>query len=379
MRFLLITAIYPPDIGGPASYVPKVADALAAGGHYVTVLTMSDGGGVEKTSFGELVRVDRRRSVFLRKLAAGKAVFRLARRADVIYVNGLFEEVWPMLLLRRRRVVAKVVGDWAWERMRLRGAYQGSIDQFQTERHLGVKGAFLRFLRWLVVQPYRHIVVPGNYLAGIVVKWFGSKEPNIHVIYNGVTVPGDVNSSASHNRHNSIRICTVCRLVPWKRVDELITCLEGMERVRLTVVGDGPERGRLEMLAVDCSVSEKVEFLGSVTRTRVLQELELSDIVVLNSDYEGMPHVLIEAMALGKPIIARRSGGSAELVRHGVTGFLVSKKEELRDCIIRLAGDAEERLRAGAMARLLYEERYLESKMLEQTVSLLSRIGTGSI
>ena len=109
--------------------------------------------------------------------------------------------------------------------------------------------------------------------------------------------------------------------MPWKRVDEVIECLAECSGANLKVVGDGPERIRLERIATEVGLSDRVAFLGALPRERALWEMSTSDVVVLNSDYEGLPHVVVEAMSLGKPVVARYSGGSEEVVRHEETGF----------------------------------------------------------
>ena len=100
---------------------------------------------------------------------------------------------------------------------------------------------------------------------------------------------------------------TVCRLVPWKGVDELIK--ECSKRgLSLAVVGDGPERSNLEKLAqgqYGCNVT----FLGDVPHKNLPALLNASKIFVLNSHYEGSPHSLIEALSIGMAAIARESTG----------------------------------------------------------------------
>ena len=188
MRALLTTAIYPPDIGGPASYVPKIADELARRGHAITVLTLADGESEEQREYGRLVRVDRRRGVLTRKLAALRMIARESAEVDLIYVNGLYEEALPILLRAKCPVVAKVVGDWAWERMRVRGLYSDTIDKFQTDPDVGLWGRLARSLRTLSMKPFSDVIVPSNYLRGIVDKW-NLNGCRIHVIHNGVQVP----------------------------------------------------------------------------------------------------------------------------------------------------------------------------------------------
>jgi len=114
MNILIVTGIFPPDIGGPATYVPAVSAELAKRGHNITVVTLSDSLAHNDRSypFG-IVRI--RRAVFKpwRFLLTVAAIVRNGRRADLIYVNGLYPEAVAANFLLRKPLAQKIVGDWA--------------------------------------------------------------------------------------------------------------------------------------------------------------------------------------------------------------------------------------------------------------------------
>ncbi|MBU0595765.1 glycosyltransferase [Candidatus Bipolaricaulota bacterium] len=121
----------------------------------------------------------------------------------------------------------------------------------------------------------------------------------------------------------------------------------------LLLVGDGPLRGGLEQLSHELDLVEHVRFLGSVSNEAVLELASAADIAVLASHVEGLPTSLIEAMAVGLPVVATAVGGVSEVVIDGVTGFLVPPRnvdalaDALRDVI-----DDERKRRAMARAAL---------------------------
>ena len=88
------------------------------------------------------------------------------------------------------------------------------------------------------------------------------------------------------------------------------------------IVGDGPERKSLEQLIIDFGLPSEVKLLGYVPRERLDSYYAISDLVVLTSRSEGIPLVLMEAMAHGKTVLAPAITGIPELVLHGETGFL---------------------------------------------------------
>jgi glycosyltransferase involved in cell wall biosynthesis len=111
--------------------------------------------------------------------------------------------------------------------------------------------------------------------------------------------------------------------------------------LELRLVGDGPDRQALETLAADLGVSDGARFLGRMTETDAMAEIARSDIFVLPSFMEGLPIVLMEAMALGVPVVASNVAGIPELVEAGTGGLLFtpSRWDELARCIEGLLSD----------------------------------------
>ena len=115
----------------------------------------------------------------------------------------------------------------------------------------------------------------------------------------------------------------------------------GHPDLTLRLVGDGPDRDALERLSQELSVGDAVTFAGRLPEPDTLVEIAKADLLVLPSFMEGLPIVLMEAMALGVPVIASRVAGIPELVVDGKTGLLFapSNWDELAQCIARLLGD----------------------------------------
>ena len=325
MNLLLVTGIFPPDRGGPASYVPRLAAALARAGHHVEVLCLSDRLDHAAPAADDAFRLHRiRRGLFWpwRILLTTFTIWRLALRHDLLYVNGLGAESALAAVLAGRPTVHKVVGDYAWERATGRGWFRGTLDAYQTS----VKSPGLHLLDWIRTFPLRlarQLIVPSRYLRRIVSGW-GIEERKIRVILNAV----DRHEPAPENPQplpawDGKTLITVCRLEPWKGVDGLIQLLPELPGARLIVAGDGGLRARLEAEARACGVAERVQFLGSIPPGSVRGCLRQADAFVLNSTYEGLPHVVLEAMSAGVPVIATDAGGTSEVVENNVTGLLV--------------------------------------------------------
>jgi glycosyltransferase involved in cell wall biosynthesis len=121
-----------------------------------------------------------------------------------------------------------------------------------------------------------------------------------------------------------------------------------LDGVRLVIAGDGPERARLEAAAPD-----GVSFLGALPRGDVLGLLKSADAAILTSAWENFPHGVVEALAVGTPVIATRTGGVAEIVRDGENGLLVEPGDApaFAAAVRRYLadGDLRARLRAAAV------------------------------
>lgn len=118
-------------------------------------------------------------------------------------------------------------------------------------------------------------------------------------------------------------LATVGRLAEVKRIDLQLHALQAIPAARLIIVGDGPERGRLEVLRDQLSFANRVKFLGALPHEEALRIIRAADIFLLSSRTEGLSHVLLEAMSLGTPCIATSVGGNIELITDGLNGLLV--------------------------------------------------------
>jgi glycosyltransferase involved in cell wall biosynthesis len=145
----------------------------------------------------------------------------------------------------------------------------------------------------------------------------------------------------------------VGRLIPLKRVDALLSIVATLPDVALVVVGEGDQRAALERMAADLGIENRVEFTGAIGEEAVWSVLAQSSLLVLNSTTENCPHVLLEAMAMGLPVVSARVGGVPEIVQTGVNGVLVDPHDssELRAAIQKILGDDRLRAELGAAAK----------------------------
>jgi len=360
MRVLLVTGIYPPDIGGPATYMPQLANSLSNNGHDVIVVTLSDVStwpGDASAPY-QVVRIPRPMSKGWRLPVTVRTLRRWFTWADVVLANGLFMEVGLARQGMRVPVVMKVVGDWAWERAVGRKWLSDSVDVFQEGRYTW-RVRLLKLVRTWMFRQADWVYTPSEYLRRLLSRW-GLAPERVRVISNAVVVPGGPPEPAALPTFDGWTLVTVGRLAFWKGMDGIIRALTDLPDVRLVVVGDGPEGASLRLLATSLGVANRVFFAGRVPAENVGAYTRAADLFVLNSTLvEGMPIAVLEAMALGVPVIATAVGGTPEVVVHDVNGVLVPPRDDraLVAAIRAMLDDPARRARLVQGGRATVEQR----------------------
>jgi colanic acid/amylovoran biosynthesis glycosyltransferase len=179
---------------------------------------------------------------------------------------------------------------------------------------------------------------------------------------------------------NGLELLTAARLTQAKGHVVLFHALEELGRrgveVRLTIVGEGPKRRDLEQLARQLGVDSRIRFEGAVGRERIHHYYRRADVFCLPSFAEGVPVVLMEAMAMELPVVATDVMGVRELVNDGVNGLLVrpSRSDLMADAIDRLATDADLRRRLGGAGRETVTREFDIRRSAEQIHHAFGRI-----
>ncbi|MDD5725910.1 MAG: glycosyltransferase family 4 protein [Patescibacteria group bacterium] len=317
MKMVLATGIYPPEIGGPAGYVRGLAAELVSRGHQVAVVAY----GTDKTEMGrgfEVTVILRTYGPLVRYCRYMLAVRRLARKSDLVYIQGPVSEGLPGMLgaiLANKPTVLKIVGDYAWEQYQQTSVKNPELlDEFLTHRHSGKVRLFEAIERW-VAKKAKVIIVPSKYLKTVVEKW-GIPSNKIKVVYNSIPpLPSVVDDQlrVKHQLEDKKVILTVVRAVPWKGGDFLCDCLKELPiDYVLAVIGDGPSLEQWKQHAERISVADRVIWLGRLSRAEVANWYRAANVFVLATGYEGFPHVVVEACSVGLQCIVSDRGGNPE-------------------------------------------------------------------
>lgn len=203
-----------------------------------------------------------------------------------------------------------------------------------------------------------------EFVKNLALKYNLAPADKFVVIYNGVA-PRIVSTDAGQKTGN--RLIFVGRLAEPKKPEFIIEAMgrlpdEMKDNIKLVIVGDGPKRKVSENLARANNV--KVEFKGAVSRGETLREMELADIFVFASAWEGFPYTILEAMSCGLPVIASDVGGISEVLNEQ-NGILIKNDiQQIKGVIINLVSNKEMRYSLGQKGRFLIEQKYSLDKML---------------
>lgn len=340
MKILVATGIFPPQIGGPATYSKLLLDELPKRGVEVEIANFGD-------------HLDK--PWFIRHYSYFCEVLKKAETADIVFAQDPVSAGLPALLASQicnKRFFIRVAGDYAWEQGVQRFGVTDSIDEFQTKTH-DIRTEILKKVQRFVVGSAEKVITPSVYFKHLVSSWFPSLT-TVEAIYNGIEFLDTIPTKTAARKMLGISrtekiLVSSGRLVPWKGFELLIKIVGSYKRegtpVRLFIIGDGPQRGSLEKLIKEEDVVNEVIITGSVSREVMLRHIVAADTFVLNTQFESFSFAIVEAMRAGTTVISTPVGSIPELIEHGTEGILVPFDDQkgFIEAITAVLGDAKVR------------------------------------
>lgn len=358
-KILLTTGIFPPEIGGPATYSALLQKELPGFGIEVEVLPF---------------RTVRHLPSLIRHLVFFWKVFVRGRKADLLYTQDPVSVGFPTMLaakILRKPFLARIAGDWVWEQSAQRFGVKESIDDFQLTKY-GFKVEFLRKIEHLTVKFADLVITPSQYFRKLVSKWNPSKN-NVITIYNGISFSDIINKEASFESKTMI---SAGRLVPWKGFDCLIEMMPNLPDWKLFIAGEGPDHEKLNKLILDLNLADRVFLLGNMERGELIQKIQKSEIFILNTSFESFSFQVVEAMRAKTPVVTTNIGNLSEIIKNGQEGILV-EPNNTNEII-----EAIEKLSHPEFRKSLVEQAFIKSEMfsiqntLEQTSKTILQLIT---
>jgi teichuronic acid biosynthesis glycosyltransferase TuaC len=243
------------------------------------------------------------------------------------------------------------------------------LDAYSTQQVKGRSQLWCRRITQRVYRSSRRVICISEHVREQVLEGAG-QSCRTSVVYNGVDL--QLFSPGKEPASNQPKIVSVGNLIPIKGHEPLIRAVAALTvefpALSLEIIGEGPERERLELLTSKLNIRDRVKFPGRRSRSEVAAAVQACTLFALPSRYEGLGCVYLEAMSVGKAVIGCREQGIAEVIQHGTNGFLVGpdNERELTLALAMLLRDETRRRNIERAARDTILERFTLPQQAEQ-------------
>jgi glycosyltransferase involved in cell wall biosynthesis len=318
-KILIITGILPPDIGGPALFTENYCKWLKKKNYKVEILTLGDKKFYKKNN----ITIINRNAFFLfRFIKTVIAIINRSKKYKIILVNGLHLETSFATFFSKSIFYFRVAGDKAWEFSKSKKITNLSFDEFQMKNNFFT--LFLKFLRNLSLRRSSAIIVPSKYLKKIVINWNLNKK--VYQINNSALIERNRNTKIKKNK--KFIITSVARLVDWKNLRECIDAVKYFKNIEYNIIGDGPLLNYFKNYIHINGLNNKIILHGKKNHKYISKIMHKSSVFLLISSYEGMSHVILDAMKLKIPLVISHIPPNKEVIKHNSEGLMVNLKKK---------------------------------------------------
>jgi len=361
MKIVLATGIYPPAIGGPATYVSILARKLQQRGFDVIVVTFSS---VKDAPASEwpVERVSKGGGPFLRWNRYAKVLKKHAADADVVYVFSSVSVGIPLMLarLKKPKKILRLGGDFVWERYTDHGG-RLPLRAFYRSHIIARK-----IISWLWFR-FNYIVFSTSFQENLYQQMYRNRLPAHSVIQNALP-EGDV---TLHERHEPLRLLFMGRFVRFKNLFSLLKTLSLVPHVRLTLVGEGPLEQKLRAFVTSKGLGGRVAFLLSVHGEEKAKVLHEHDVLILPSYTDISPHAAIEARSIGLPVLLTEETGLSTELTQGMLIRPLIRSSDITRAVLEVQQNYEDVAREAASP---FQQKRTWEELTEEHVELFRRL-----
>lgn len=357
MRILVVSHEFPPIGGGGANACYFLTKEYVKAGHKVTVITANYKGMPKKELVNGviIIRVNAKRKYkdYCNFSEMADYLMKAAKEVDTLQKVEAFDVCQIFFGIPSGPIGYKLKKKYRIPYIIRFGG--GDIPGFQ-KRFKWVYKLIAPFVK-VLWRNADALVANSNELKKFAETFWDKK--HISVIHNGVDTD-TFRPVEERTGQAEIKILFVSRLIERKGLQHIIPLLKNIQQsavlpVKLVVVGDGPYKRELKELVKQHCVEESVQFAGGKEKDELIKYYQDSDIFILPSRMEGMPNVVLEAMACGLPIVMTPCGGAEELVCDN--GYVVTI-DQFEDAVVRLCNDVRLRLTMGMASVAIAREKF---------------------
>jgi len=354
MKIILATPIYPPEIGGPATYSQKLKEGLEKKGHEITIV-----------SYRGLMAYPQPLRIFLYFLR----LLKNAKGCDLIYSFNLISCGLPACCvskIARKQFFMRIGGDFLWERAVESGRTQKPLREYYQQK----KTQKEKFWIWLAKKIFNKtskVIFTSRFQQNIYLEVFGIKKEKTTIIQNPFPETGGMASRLSSGNY---QLLFAGRLLKLKNLDLLIRAFRKVllrtdKNVTLKIIGDGPERKNLKG-------GERIIFSPAVSHQDLLEEIRKSYLCVLPSLTEITPNFALECLKLQKPILLTKETEYFEVLKNDLIFIDPQNEADLEEKIIYLL-DGENYLNYVEKIKRIPTQRLWEDVVKEHEESFIHR------
>jgi glycosyltransferase involved in cell wall biosynthesis len=368
MKILITTGIYPPEPGGPATYVQNLAQVLVKQGHQVGVIAYSDKSQYDGDNDLEykLIRIKRGNKI-LNYIKFFKAVKKNIKDFDIVYCFDHFSAGLPSILackLNNKKMAIRVGGDFIWERY-LRKTKKGITLRDYYNQKLYKKDWF-RF--WIIKKVFKYtslIIFTTKFQREIFEDIYHLKDNKIKIINNPILV--DYKMEEMERNKNILFVGRVIEKNNVRRMIEVFNSLNQSD-FKLVIVGEGEIKEELEKQEKD---NPHIIFKGRLSRVEVLEEIKKAYAMIFPSYTDISPNTVLECVSVNTPFVLTTEQGF-DWLKGKVLEFNPLKDREMRDCLEKIMNPEFYQNYQQKIQELDYDYTYQEAS--KDTLNLFKEI-----
>jgi glycosyltransferase involved in cell wall biosynthesis len=377
MKIILATPLYPPEIEDISLYCQKLTRHLRDEDE-VQVLTYAKH--VESDDELDIVIVDKHQPVLIRLFKFTWQLFKLARQADLIYVQNAVAAGLPAIIVKYLTgtpVVVNFAEDESWKRSAHLRLTERPLEEFLEDRDSNVKNKWIMRIQTLVLRRASRVIVSSRVLADLVADSYKIDRANISSNYNPEHRRQKLSFDFEVKKH---QVFTSGPLVDWAGMDNIIKAVDIVcdtyPDTSLVISGDGPAKDRLVDLVANLELSDKVDFLGKVSRAQNWYLRKISELYVHNFDGIDISGQLTQSFLAGIPVVAKDNDINREIFSDCQCGLLVTgeKADDLAKKIIQVFENQDLGQDLVSQAKQVLENKFSWSAHMDKLNNIFASI-----
>ncbi len=308
LKILIATGIFPPDIGGPATYARVLCDELPKFGCEVRVATYFSEQ-IPNSKF-QIYRINRNQNIIFRYFKYFWQVFKLAGWADAVYAHDLVSVGLPCatvkLIKPKIRLSVRLGGDFLWEKAYNNGWTNKPLREYYKQPKNFKEKIFLLIYKFVLAKCDK-VIFSTDWQKKIYEKYLNVNPDKAIVIFNAF--PESINSSKFFNKDENKSILFAGRLIKLKNLDKIIKVVADIQNISFIIIGKGPEKNNLAEKIKGLNIKDRIVFKETMPQKELDREISSSYLVIIPSITEISPNLALECIGLRKPVLVTKECG----------------------------------------------------------------------